>query len=254
MTIYQRFYVNRNGREIPFLRDRMDLLDARRPETEDYLLRPDMPIIGNDFVERCRQLAGEGVCKAQIAERLRCNLRDVFRALVGDDYLTRFTDEKEPIDYSRGRSEWRSGLIEKIIRDGERSVRAISIACGASANYVKEIVEKVGGIVLGDTILVGDLEIAEHQAKIREQKLAPLKNWWRLHPRKKTEKKRVYRERITGEKEKEIIQAIKSTGKPYRRIAQDFGVSVGSVSHIAKKIGEPPRSTGYGRGVSARKC
>lgn len=52
----------------------------------DYLNRPDREITA-DFVEDCRRLAGFGDVKPVIAEKLGCNLRDVFRALVGDEWL-----------------------------------------------------------------------------------------------------------------------------------------------------------------------
>lgn len=67
--------------------------DKRRPSDPGYLTRPDMPAIGEDFALRVRQLQEEGLCRAQIADHLRCNLRDVFRVLEGEDYLLRFAAE-----------------------------------------------------------------------------------------------------------------------------------------------------------------
>lgn len=52
----------------------------------DYLNRPDREITG-EFIEDCKRLAAAGDVKPVIADKLGCNLRDVFRALVGDDWL-----------------------------------------------------------------------------------------------------------------------------------------------------------------------
>lgn len=52
----------------------------------DYLNRPDREIT-MEFVEDCRRLAALGDVKPVIADKLGCNLRDVFRALVGDEWI-----------------------------------------------------------------------------------------------------------------------------------------------------------------------
>lgn len=93
--------------------------DKRRPPDEAYLKRPDLPVIGEDFSRRVLELAAQGVCRPQIAEQMRCNLRDVFRVIEGEDYLRRFALEHTPRKALTARQE----LIVEIIR-GDKNADA----------------------------------------------------------------------------------------------------------------------------------
>lgn len=75
----------------PGRRGRTDtnVFDARRPTGGAYLRRPDGQIDAS-FIAEARRLESLGLIRPQIAERLGRNLRDVFRALEGDEYFERW--------------------------------------------------------------------------------------------------------------------------------------------------------------------
>lgn len=116
--------------------------DKRRPANEDYLHRPDLPVIGNDFVLMVRRLADRGICRAQIADRLRCNLRDVFRVLEGEEYLRRFAleiDDLHPLTI-------RQKTIVETIRSGKaESVTQLLQEFSSSQAELWHIAE-IGGV------------------------------------------------------------------------------------------------------------
>lgn len=255
MAVFRKWCVDDDGSEYCRLVGHGETIDPRRPASEEYLTRPDMPVIGIDFVERCRRLESDGVCKAQIAEAMNCNLRDVFRALVGDEYLDRFTVETEKPNYLRGRTEWKTKEIRESLSAGDRSLKKIVEECAVTMEHVKAIVREAGGQVYGDTIVIGESEFQAYQEKIRAQKIVYLQNWLRQKqagepPRVK---RRINRPRMSAETEQEIIRVIKETGKPYREIAREFGVHPGSVSYLGKKCGQPKRPRGFPMGMRLRR-
>lgn len=126
-----------------------NVIDRRRPKTLDYLTRPDLPAIGENIKVLAHRLEAQGKTKVEIAEALRCNLRDVFRALWGDSYLRRFRESRIPRETVRESS---ADVIRLYIKRGTRSVKKIREETLISAWYIKRVARDAGYSVVKDQI------------------------------------------------------------------------------------------------------
>lgn len=126
-----------------------NVFDRRRPKTLDYLTRPDLPAIGPNIKVLAHRLEAQGKTKVEIAEALRCNLRDVFRALWGESYLRRFRESRIPREPVRESS---ADVIRLYLKRGTRSVRRIKEETLISAWYIKKVAREAGYSVVKDRI------------------------------------------------------------------------------------------------------
>lgn len=183
--------------------------DARRPRNDAYLTRADT-VLGPEDVRRAQELEASGMVRPQIADALGCNLRDVFRALEGNDYLERFAREHITRDCRWDRTAERERDILSLMQAGVNSVEEIGASYRVSREFVKSVAKKHGYHVRKGRWIISPEQIKQEN----------------------DEKKAQFAHKI-AERNQKIVQVLKSTELTYQQIADRFGLSRHSVRRIA---------------------
>lgn len=183
--------------------------DARRPKDDAYLTRADT-VLGPDDVRRAQELEASGMVRPQIAEALGCNLRDVFRALEGDEYLDRFAKEFIERDCKWDKQTEHEQDIANAMAAGVTSIPEIASSFRVSRDYVKKVAHKHGFMVRKGKTIVSKEQIR----------------------REKQEKKDRYAHKV-NERNQKIIWELQNTDLGYQEIADKFGLSRHTVRRVA---------------------